>query len=476
MEKKTEKLNKGVNRIYFHVNEADFHEELEEKLKKLRKEIQLPGFRRGKVPKSLIRRQFEKSLIAEIINKKVQDALKENDEKINNKRYSDYVPGEHKLDFDNKDFQFVFDWYHEPEVRIDEEKIKAIPYYEAQIPDEYIEKKIKIGRYVTPKFHEVEKINDKTTETFLLFIPGKEDPYIVTYYFPILPDDESPKPLTKEKEYLKYFKGKKAGDTIKIPFEILMKYFPETDDGIVLNEMEIPGDTEVELKVNKILKGEPITEEEYLKQRLHLEEDPEKKLSLEEYKEKYKEAVHAQYKEQAEQLFHHSLGKNLREILQTDLPDDFFLRLYGSIFEEENDGKEYYEQNKPEISLEIAKEFILKENGEEITTNDILQAAFNDVISHYVQRGYDLPENEEDIIKIAAYLIDKDENYRNTIIRNLQLQRLLKILTEKYAPEKTPIDVEELEKKHNEVFYPELNDFIKKNDESAEVEKSQTEK
>jgi len=50
--------------------------EFSEKLKKIRRDIKLPGFRQGKVPETMIRQRFGESIRAEIIDKMIQDSFR----------------------------------------------------------------------------------------------------------------------------------------------------------------------------------------------------------------------------------------------------------------------------------------------------------------------------------------------------------------------------------------------------------------
>ena len=57
------------------VSKADYSEKVEKSLKDFRKKANMPGFRPGTVPVSLVKKMYGKSMLAEEINKLVSEAL-----------------------------------------------------------------------------------------------------------------------------------------------------------------------------------------------------------------------------------------------------------------------------------------------------------------------------------------------------------------------------------------------------------------
>ncbi len=82
---KVDKEQTGASRwvLTIEVPADDTQAEVEAELKKLQKEIQMPGFRRGRVPLSMIRKRFEKTLQLDVLRDKLGEyygqALKEAD-------------------------------------------------------------------------------------------------------------------------------------------------------------------------------------------------------------------------------------------------------------------------------------------------------------------------------------------------------------------------------------------------------------
>ena len=57
------------------LEKADYQEKVDKELKTLRQKVDMPGFRKGMVPASLVKKMYGKSVIAEVVNKALQEAI-----------------------------------------------------------------------------------------------------------------------------------------------------------------------------------------------------------------------------------------------------------------------------------------------------------------------------------------------------------------------------------------------------------------
>ena len=72
-----EQLNTGslTGELKVTLDPIDYNETYETALKIYRKRVDLPGFRKGAVPASLVKQRFGKSLLVDEINKMLQEAI-----------------------------------------------------------------------------------------------------------------------------------------------------------------------------------------------------------------------------------------------------------------------------------------------------------------------------------------------------------------------------------------------------------------
>ena len=57
------------------LEKADYQEKVDKSLKNLRQKAQIPGFRKGMVPMSLVKKMYGKSVLAEEVNKLLSDSV-----------------------------------------------------------------------------------------------------------------------------------------------------------------------------------------------------------------------------------------------------------------------------------------------------------------------------------------------------------------------------------------------------------------
>lgn len=142
------------------LEKADYQAQVDKSLKSLRQKAQMPGFRKGMVPMSLVKKMYGKSVIAEEVNKVLQEAIygyiREN--KIN--ILGEPLPNEEKqqaIDFDAMDaFEFVFDIALAPEFKAEVNAKDKVDYYTIEASEEMIENQVKMYTQRTGKYEQAD--------------------------------------------------------------------------------------------------------------------------------------------------------------------------------------------------------------------------------------------------------------------------------------------------------------------------------
>ena len=140
------------------MEKEDYQARVEKALKSFRQKANMPGFRPGMVPMGLIKKQYGSAILAEEVNKLLQDKvyeyLKEN--KVN--MLGEPLPNEEKqapVDFaKDETFEFVFDIALAPEFEANLDTNDTVDYYEIDVNDELVERQVKMyaqrgGNYET---------------------------------------------------------------------------------------------------------------------------------------------------------------------------------------------------------------------------------------------------------------------------------------------------------------------------------------
>lgn len=147
------------------IEKADYQEKVEKSLKSIRQKANIPGFRPGMVPMGLIKKQYGKAVLAEEVNKllqeKVYEYLREN--KVN--MLGEPLPNEEKqlpVDFDTmEEFEFVFDIALAPEFKAELSTEDAIDYYTIEVSDEMVDQQVNAYKQRTGKYEKTDSYEDK---------------------------------------------------------------------------------------------------------------------------------------------------------------------------------------------------------------------------------------------------------------------------------------------------------------------------
>lgn len=160
-----ENIDKVSALLTVKVEKADYQEQVSKSLKALRQQAQVPGFRKGMVPMSLIQKMYKKSVVAEEVNKvlsgSIYDYIKEKEINI----LGEPLPNEEKqpeIDFDTmEDFEFIFDVAIAPEFDLKVTGRDKADYYTIEVTDEMINDQVKSYTQRNGKYEKVESYEEK---------------------------------------------------------------------------------------------------------------------------------------------------------------------------------------------------------------------------------------------------------------------------------------------------------------------------
>lgn len=120
------------------LDKADYKEKVEKQLINYAKNAQVPGFRKGKVPLSMVRKQYEAGIAFEEINKQVSTALNNYINENNLKLVGQPVPQPvENLDHNAEQLSVSFEVGYEPDFTIDLSKYEA-PYFKVAAGDKEV--------------------------------------------------------------------------------------------------------------------------------------------------------------------------------------------------------------------------------------------------------------------------------------------------------------------------------------------------
>ena len=171
--------SKGLNKKYtVTIAAADFAAAVDKKLSAVSKNIKLPGFRAGKAPKSMIEQKYRPSVLGEVLDDMIKDAV---NKVIEDNKLRPAVTPDIKIEKfeDGKDIEFTVETEVLPEITLGDFSKISLKKYTAKVPAEEIEKAIKYmadSRRDTVKIEEdrAAKKGDVAVIDFVGSIDGKE--------------------------------------------------------------------------------------------------------------------------------------------------------------------------------------------------------------------------------------------------------------------------------------------------------------
>lgn len=147
------------------IEKADYQEKVDKALKNIRQKAQMPGFRKGMVPATLVKKMYGKSVLGEEVNKLLGETVYNyiRDNKVN--ILGEPLPNEEKqpeVDFDTmEEFEFLFDIALAPEIDATVSTADKVDYYTIEVTDEMVEKQVKAYTQRNGKYDKADVYEDK---------------------------------------------------------------------------------------------------------------------------------------------------------------------------------------------------------------------------------------------------------------------------------------------------------------------------
>ena len=127
------------------VEEADYTEKVEKQLKDYRKRANIPGFRPGQVPMSMVRRQYGNAVKVDVINNLLGEEIYKYVRENKVQMLGEPMPSEQQVQVDLEKpapYTFVFDIAVAPEFKIEITKKDTVDFYNIAVDDKIIDRQI----------------------------------------------------------------------------------------------------------------------------------------------------------------------------------------------------------------------------------------------------------------------------------------------------------------------------------------------
>lgn len=143
------------------IEKADYQEKVDKALKTVRQRVNMPGFRKGMVPMSLVKKQFGTSVKVEEIDKLMQEKVSAYIEENKVDMLGAPLPKVNNANFDiDENFEFSFDIALAPQFTVDLSNNDTVDYYDIEVTDEMLEQQVKMYAQRNGQYEKVEDYQD----------------------------------------------------------------------------------------------------------------------------------------------------------------------------------------------------------------------------------------------------------------------------------------------------------------------------
>ena len=427
------------------IEKADYQERVEKVLKKYRQQVNMPGFRKGMVPMSLIKKQFGKSAMAEEVDKLMQDAVNNyiRENKVN--MLGMPLPNDEKMqtiDFDTQeDFEFVFDIALAPEFKAEITEQDTLDFYTIAVSDEMVNSQVDMYAQRAAKYEKVEEYADRDMVKGLL---AELDENGNTKEGGIQVEGAVMMPsYMKNDEQKAIFATAKVNDVLVFNPNAAF----EGNEAELSSLLKIKREEVAEMKSNFSFQVEEITRAvpAALDQALFDQVFGEGAVSSEEeFRGKIKEGIAAQFVADSNYKFLLDARTYLmNKVGKLEFPDALLKKIMllnnedkGESFVEEN-----YEKSLEELTWHLIKEQLTEAFGIKVEQADILEMAKENTRMQFAQYGM-MSIPEEMLENYAKEMLKKKENVEGLVNRAVE-SKLAVALKSKAALNNKEVSMEE---------------------------------
>ncbi len=432
-----DKVNAVITAV---VEPADYTVKYEKALKDAKKKMNMPGFRPGMVPVGLIKKQFGVSLLAEEVNKILQEGLfgyiREN--KIN--MLGEPLPTEENNNVELKEgesFTFKFDLAIAPEFEVSLTKKDKIDYYNVDVTDQMVANQVDMYRQRGGKYEKVDSYEDNDMIKGVITELDVENP-VTAENVVMLPK------YFKNDDQKKLFDGVKTNDIVtfnpsvaynnneaeltsllKVEKEDALNHKGEFNFQITEITRFVPGPLDQELFDTVFPGGEVKTEADF--------------------RAKVKELIADQFKKDSDYKFLLDVRKHVtKKVGKLEFPEEKLKKILLANTGDQAKVDAQFEKSIEELTWHLIKEKLVEQNEVKVDDEDVKNMAKEVTRMQFAQYGM-LNIPDEYLENSVKEMLKKRETVDNLIDRCIEV-KLGVAIKEKVTLKESTVSAEDFNK------------------------------
>ena len=414
---KHENVPGQVQELVIEIQKEDYAENVDKALKKQRREVAVPGFRKGNAPMGIVQKMYGKNILVmevdRIVNEQIDKFFKDNEVKYIFEPMP--VEGKSEVDFDNPDnFKFTYEYALRPDVKVDYKAMPAITDFTIVPGEEEIDSQINQLRERHGKYTMPESIEE--SDSISVDYGGEKEAF---FFIRDLKDDAK-----------KEFVGKKVGDKVSIAMRGAFSSDPFFARAFDLKVEQLNADDPYtyEMTIKRIGRIEPAELNEDFFKMAFPNGDVTDEAAM---RATVKSQLAEQYKPDTERLFMNKAIETLLDNVTVELPDDFMKRYIKAVQKDTDDEKleKEFDQYKRSFAWQILENTIVEGEDVNVTRADVENYFRDYFIKNYF--GNFSPDSIQDQLnKIVADAM-KNQEYVKNAYDLLYDQKLVEVLRKK---------------------------------------------
>jgi trigger factor len=412
------------------IEKGDYQDKVDETLKGYRKQANIPGFRKGKVPMGIVKKQYGQSVLAEELNKQVSDALFKYIDEQDFEVLGNPLPKkdeEVKGDFNNPDtFEFTYEIGITPDVEVKLTGKNKFEYTKVKVDDTLVNKQLEDLTRRYGKLISGEKVGEKDM-VLAQFVELDEKGEIKDGG--IMNSSTISVEFVEKKAVKDKIVGKKPGDKVTVDPSDVSRGGNDTASMLGIKEEELEGISDkFQMTINEVKVMEPAELNQELFDKLFGEGNVK---SEKEMRERIVEDLEKMFEKDSDKILTRRVSNQLIEKTKIDLPDAF-LKKWIEASQKEPVTMEQIEKDYPNyqrgLKWQLIQNQIFKDNGIKIEQDEAINYTKGLLINQYAQYGMPAPEEAE--LTQAAQQVLGDQKESQQIFDMLAEEKMTKFFKE----------------------------------------------
>jgi trigger factor len=402
------------------IEKDDYAGKVDALLANYRKTAAIPGFRKGTVPMSLIKKQYEKGVMLEEVNKLLQENLNKylQEEKLD--ILGNPLPKvDQSMNWDADTLKFDFELGLAPVFEVSLDALPAVTHYKIIADAKMLDEQVMRIRKQYGKMVSQPAVVEEADITGTFKNESANIDHSTTFSLDIF----------KEKSTAEKFIGKKTGDVVTVNTKGLFD-----DDHKLMDYLKVEHDLvhDIDVDVDFTIAEVTVSEPAELNQELFDKLFGEGKITSEdELKAKIKEDAERQFAQQADQKFINDVTDTLLSSVKFELPGDFlkkWLQTAGETPLSPEDAALEYEKSEKGLRYQLIEGKIMGQYNVQVSFEDLKSYTSNMIKVQMAQFGQMDPSDADVDGIVARVLSNKDEVKR--LSEQLVSEKMKQVFTE----------------------------------------------